>query len=915
MSEAAQQAAFLAAQQAAARAAAQAVEDQRKREAEVAARSAAAVALAAQQKAAQEAAAQEAARVAAENTARLAQSDAIQRATQEAKAAAVTAAYQQMAESRLPTAEKEAAISTPPVYPTLAVTTPAVTGQEKQSAAIQAAVQEAAVKAAYVQAADLKTGERVLSEGKVSTPYEAQAAITYTNYQISQATKQNAQVVSEYKDVVAHKDDYTPESFAAYKKEYEKYQENYDAFVKGSLANLSVLKGVTKQKPLTKTYAPTQAQIEAGFTEANKDLEAAIKSDKYVITYIVDGKTKTKTFTTRQQADEFIDSIPVAKADTSWIYTTPRGEQSTGGAKGLTVLGVTFVDRSAMRGKELPDLSNVAENIGKIGEVYENIFRSVTKSAEVTAEKLHQLSPSADVFRLPVKAGVGAFNAATFVVRPAEWAGAANLITALMTPEKGETAAEYRTRITAFVEGDIADPAERERLVNQLVSVMPQNPINATDIQAAKAVREAVAESIVNDPAGFVAQIAGGVIGGYIIGDAIQNIPQIKKAISRLSIEQRMWDKITPLDEIPLEKAGDIAPFKGGIYDESNIALPDNYSGPVLWTRGTWSKMSAWKEDPLHLGGTAVVALRETGTKNIVGYMTWEEVVKSTGGIPELFGLMGVITLPNGTKVYAEPGFATIPLNEVDAGTLHATITRLDTPTLREAIVSLDKPTLQKLDIKTLTIIVPQLDSKQIKVVIPQLNEEQIQTAILELNTPTLKEVITGLDEDTTQKLDVKTLVAVIPQLDLKTLQDIVPKLDDATIQKIALSQILDTFQVQNVVQSLTTTQTQDLVQSLSFAQLEIVAPLLTTVQITELTKKLPLVKRDSLLRILKKEVKPSVGEDRFTVSFTDMHGRTEVVAVKARLFKEAYLRARNLRRWHGELHSVDITRKGKSLS
>jgi hypothetical protein len=263
--------------------------------------------------------------------------------------------------------------------------------------------------------------------------------------------------------------------------------------------------------------------------------------------------------------------------------------------------------------------------------------------------------------------------------------------------------------------------------------------------------------------------------------------------------------------------------------------------------------MSAWKEDPLHLGGTAVVALRETGTKNIVGYMTWDEVVKTMGGIPELFGLMGVINLPNGTKVYAEPGFATIPLNKVDTQTLQTVITKLDTPTLQKAIIK--------------------------------------------------------LDETTIQKIDTKTLLFAIPKLDLGTLQAIVPKLDNATVQKMALSQTLDASQIQDVVQSLTTTQTQDLVQSLSLVQLEIVAPLLTTVQVTELTKRLPPVKRDSLLRILKKEVKPSAEEDKFVVTFTDYGGRVEVLNVKAQTFKEAYWRAFSIRRWHGRPHSVDLIR------
>lgn len=61
----------------------------------------------------------------------------------------------------------------------------------------------------------------------------------------------------------------------------------------------------------------------------------------------------------------------------------------------------------------------------------------------------------------------------------------------------------------------------------------------------------------------------------------------------------------------------------------------------------------------------------------------------------------------------------------------------------------------------------------------------------------------------------------------------------------------------------------------------------------------------------LKESPKSSlIPKDSFTVKFTDYEGRSESHDVQAKTFHEAYMKAFHIRRWHGLLHEVDITRR-----
>lgn len=176
--------------------------------------------------------------------------------TQEAaQVQAVIAAYQQMAASRLPTIEEERAVPLPsiPVAPVVGGVVTEDAARLAQSAAIQEAMrataQVAAVKAGYVQVAELKTGERVLSEGKVGTEYEGQAAVTYTNYQLSQIDKNISLAQGMIKTItdsytasqaqrqsyLANKGTYTKDSWATYESNYNKYNQQ----VQDALAELN----------------------------------------------------------------------------------------------------------------------------------------------------------------------------------------------------------------------------------------------------------------------------------------------------------------------------------------------------------------------------------------------------------------------------------------------------------------------------------------------------------------------------------------------------------------------------------------------------------------------------------------------------------------------------------------------------
>ena len=603
---------------------------------------------------------------------------------------------------------------------------------------------------------------------------------------------------------------------------------------------------ITKAITAPKTYEPTQEQIEQQFT-ANTE---------FAVTYKDAGVEKTETFKNLGDAQKFANIQ--AQKNAEFVVNYMEGNVNRKATFKTADQASKFIEQLTGT-SEFVKQQALASQVSKLNEYRPGIkghgLVDVIDSARSTAQDLERKAiasgnPVGFVGGYGLAMAIEAGAAGLSLLDPRSYVGAVNLITSLTVREKGETSEEYRQRIDDFMAGDVSDTIQRDEFKKQLLVTMPVTDVSPEYRKEAKELRETFADYVVQHPALFVADIAGGVITGKLLGLAVKNISGVKQSIS---LEQRMWEHIHPIDEVPLE-AGDIAPFKGGVYDSPDVPLIDDYGGPVLIKRGSWSNVNAWKADPLEMGGTPVVMIREAGTNNVIKYMTWEKVVSSTGGNPELLGLLGIITLADGTKVYAEPAIITIPLNNVSSVVLQETITKIEPKILQKAI--------------------------------------------------------TRLDEKTLQKIDEKTLIELIPKLNFDTIQTITPKLDDVTLQKIVQSPKLSINQKQDVIQSLNQVQTVELVQKLTPIQIQMITPLLNTAQITILTNKLSPLKRSKMIETLeKKGIKKSVEEDKFTVTFTDYGGRVEVLNVRASTFREAYWRAFAIKRWHGRPHIVDLVR------
>ena len=104
----------------------------------------------------------------------------------------------------------------------------------------------------------------------------------------------------------------------------------------------------------------------------------------------------------------------------------------------------------------------------------------------------------------------------------------------MLLPEKGETQAHFKSRLTDMVKNDVYDPKQRAQMEKLLLNTMPPTPISSKDRQAAKEFREALAASIMADPVGFLAEVAGGYVGAKLLGSTLNSLnTKVKMELSQ----------------------------------------------------------------------------------------------------------------------------------------------------------------------------------------------------------------------------------------------------------------------------------------------------------------------------------------------------------------------------------------------
>lgn len=133
----------------------------------------------------------------------------------------------------------------------------------------------------------------------------------------------------------------------------------------------------------------------------------------------------------------------------------------------------------------------------------------------------------------------------------------------------------------------------------------------------------------------------GGSIAGTYVGTKIR-----KPKITVKTLEQRAYDKLTLPKDIPRVSPDEHIPdmFRGLEEPVSVQVGVGKWGGAMKVPRGTWPTTWDLAKDVARKGGTSIVALREPGTKNVVGYLKWVEVVKMTDGTPSLMAALTSLT-------------------------------------------------------------------------------------------------------------------------------------------------------------------------------------------------------------------------------------------------------------------------------
>ena len=323
-----------------------------------------------------------------------------------------------------------------------------------------------------------------------------------------------------------------------------------------------------------------------------------------------------------------------------------------------------------------PPSSLKVTGLGRVAQEYEGVFTRVTDALTDAIKNAEKQAVKSKIEGKPLETiiwyglaetttgGRGAFNGVTFVVRPKQWEESAKTINALLTPSKNESVSSYQNRIRQIVEGDIDDPVLKEKMVKQLLATMPKPTVSEENIEAGKKYRAVLVDTILSDPISFVAEVAGGVAGGWLAGQIIGRLPATIQRITPKTLEQRAFDKIHPLNAgepilgpditaHPLDTLSDsaVAQIESGMgQNPAKFIGKGKYTTPFSKTYGVGLQLKPRK------GMTAIIVLADPKTHAIKGFLSLAEAMEITGGMPELLTTMGGLqAIP---MVYIDPNIS-----------------------------------------------------------------------------------------------------------------------------------------------------------------------------------------------------------------------------------------------------------------
>jgi len=242
-------------------------------------------------------------------------------------------------------------------------------------------------------------------------------------------------------------------------------------------------------------------------------------------------------------------------------------------------------------------------------------------------------------------------------------------------------------------------------------------------------------------------------------------------------------------------------------------------------------------------------------------------------------------------------------------------------------IISLIKTPSTQVYVRT----IPKLKPEIFEDLYPVLDEDVLEQAVPDLRTETLTKVLPVLSktvlEKTVPKLKTEKLAKTIPLLAPKTLERVISKLSAKQLSKIASRLSLATIQKilpklteeqkANFVLGLTPTQLEQVIPKLKSDTVVKIIPLLTLDQLELLIPKLdeptirvifPKLPEEFKKKILK--VKPSKRLEFYKVTFRYSVG-AEKFKVKARSFREALVTAWRLRRQRVIPYEAEVKRVG----
>jgi len=306
--------------------------------------------------------------------------------------------------------------------------------------------------------------------------------------------------------------------------------------------------------------------------------------------------------------------------------------------------------------------------LGRVAQQYERVFTRVTDALTDAIKNAKTQAAQAKTEEKPLETiiwyglaetttgGRGAFNALTFTIRPKQWEESAKTINALLTPRKNESVKDYEERIKQIVAGDIDDPVLRKKMINQLLSTMPMVGVSDEQIETGKKYRAVLVDTILSDPISFVAEVSGGLAGGWLAGQVLSKVPSAIRKLTPKSLERKAFEKLHSLEAG--ESPGiDITGHKLDGLPDSAVAQIESAMGqnPARSLgKGKWNKIQLNHWVPQNRrGSTSIVVLMDPLTKTVKGFLTLQEAQAITGGAPELLATIGGLQAFH--MVYVDP--------------------------------------------------------------------------------------------------------------------------------------------------------------------------------------------------------------------------------------------------------------------